>query len=113
MNKFRKLFISVCILLPSIANTAPGGASGTIYSVIIKETGYLLITLDSAHANPTGCLQNKMIAIANNHIAKKEMLSLVLTAQAQQKPVSFWVTDCYEYYGTSYPLAVTAGIHRY
>jgi len=100
-------------LLISFNNfAANGGASGLVKSITIKETGYILIELESSHANPGNCERNKMIAIANNHIAKKEILSVVLSAHAANKPVSFWVTSCYQGYGTSYPQAIVAAIHQ-
>lgn len=91
---------------------APGGVSGKISSINIKETGYILMTLEVPHTNPTACIQDKIIAIANNHVAKKEILSVALSAHAANKPEGFWITDCYEYYGTSYPLGVTAAIYQ-
>lgn len=111
-NRFVSSLLLMLLLIPNIVNAAAGGVSGTIRTITVKETGYLLITLNAAHANPTACLQDKLIAIANNHIAKKEILSVVLSAHATNKPVSFWITGCYEYYGTSYPNGVTAAIYN-
>ena len=90
---------------------APGSAYGTISGITVKETGYIIVTLDAAHANPMSCIEDKKIAITNNHIAKKEILSVILSAFATKKRVGFWVTDCYEYYGTSHPLGITATIY--
>ena len=112
MTKIVTVLISLSIIIPLNSFARAGVAAGKIFSINIKETGYILITLEAPHANPSGCEQNKVIAIANNHIAKKEILSVALSAYATRKPVSFWVASCYEYYGTSYPLGVTGAIYQ-
>lgn len=109
-----KYFITIllCFLFSENYVVAAGTASGKINSITIKETGYILISLESPHSNPMACEQNKMIAIANNHVAKNEILSVVLSAHATRKLAAFWITGCYEYYGTSFPIGTTATIHQ-
>jgi len=99
-------------LVPAVSYGVSGGVSGAISKINIKETGYMLITLESAHANPTGCLQSSMVAIPHTHLAKNEILSVLLSAHATRKPVSLWVTGCYENYGTSFPIGGTVTIYQ-
>ena len=104
------IFLISVFSLP--VHSAPGGVAGKITSINIKETGYILITLNSPHGNPEECMSNTSLVIAHNHIAKKEMLSLVLSAFSMDKTTSFWITGCYQAYGTSYPIAITANISK-
>ena len=108
----KKFAIIVTLILASNSWAEPtfGGAKGLIKSITIKETGYLLIAFEAAHANTTECLKNDYVAIANNNPNREMMLSISLAANAQKKLANYWVVSCYEAYGTSYPLAITATI---
>jgi len=106
----KKALLLFAIFYSSSAVSVPGGASGEILSINIKETGYILITLKSSHANTENCASSTMVAIANNHIAKKEILSIVLSAFATKRLVNFWISGCYEYYGTSFSNGITVSI---
>ena len=110
------LGILMVFLLP-VSGIAAGSASGTVGAVSIKETGYVLITFDTLPANPVGCegnenIEYQMVAIANDHVAKQEILSLVLTAHTTREPIDFWVSGCYEAYGKSFPLATSATLRQ-
>lgn len=110
--KLISVVISFLLFSSSAFAAQAGGAGGTVNAITVKETGYILIKLDAPHANPMECIRDDMIAIPNNHNSKKEILSLVLTAQAANKSVNFWVTGCYEYYGSSFPSAATATVYK-
>lgn len=104
----KALIVLAMLIAPFSFSASPGGATGKITAVTIKETGYILVTMESDHANPMECERTNIVAIAQNNSNRELMLSVILTAFASGKTAGFWVTDCYEYYGTSFPLAVTA-----
>lgn len=110
MKYIFSLIVVSIISLSAYAN--PGGVSGTVNMINIKETGYILITFDDPHSNPMGCELANMVAIEQSHVAKKEILSVVLAAHTVHKRVGFWITGCYEQYGTSFPIGGTAAIFQ-
>ena len=111
-NRLRR-YIGLALCFFSMgAAAAAGGGSGQVKSITVKETGYILIGLTGNHDNPVGCERASIVAIASDHVAKQEIMTVALTALTLQKPFSFWLTECYHAYGTSYPLGVTATMQR-
>ena len=109
----KNIFIVLVLwLFSSHAVSAPGAVSGTIQSVTVKETGYLIVALTARHSNPEGCGQERRVAIDAGHPGRAEIMSVLLSALAMNKPVSFWITGCYSAYGESYPIAITATISK-
>jgi hypothetical protein len=82
----------------------------TIKGINIKETGWILNSTDTPHANPMGCEKSDYIALSPTHLARDQILSLILSAYAMNKKVNFWITGCYESYGTSFPIGITASV---
>lgn len=111
MSKIALIIGFVFVMVASNVRADPGSASGIISRIVVKETGYVLVYFTTPHANPTGCQENNVVAIAQSQIGKKEMLSVALLAKTTGKNAGFWVTDCYAAYGTTYPLGVTASIN--
>ncbi|WP_286855429.1 hypothetical protein [Spongiibacter sp.] len=109
----KNIFIVLMLwLFSGHAVSAPGSVSGAIQSVTVKETGYLIVALTSSHSNPEGCDQVSRVAIEAGHPGRAEIMSVLLSALAMNKPVSFWIMGCYNAYGKSYPIAMTATISK-
>ena len=106
----KKLLLVFLALFANGSIAAPGGVSGKISGITVKETGYLYINLQSPHSNPENCDRADQIVITHNHVAKQEILSVVLAAQMTNKSVSFWIVGCHDYYGYTAPIAVTASV---
>lgn len=105
------LFLLLLGVVSTPIYAAPGEASGTISRIIVKESGYVLVYFQQPHANPTQCVESNVVAIAQDHIAKKEMLSVAMLSKAMGRVANFWVNDCYAAYGTTFPLGITAAIN--
>lgn len=94
--------MKVRILTPFVAIfawvTSAGAASltagGYVKSVDVRESGAVMVTLQSPHNDPQGCGKSDSVAIARNHRAKKEMLAVVLSAQATGAKVEFGINGC-------------------
>ena len=95
MKKF--LFLLAFVFSPiTFASEPPlqGGAEGKIRSIVVKETGNIIIGFHENHANPGGCDRSNAVLIYDYHKPKKEMLTVSLVAYALQSPVNFWVIGC-------------------
>lgn len=108
--KIVSLLIGIIFTSVSFNSLAGGGINGTISQINIKETGYVLITLTAAHNNPDSCETTDKVVFAHSHIAKQEMISVSLAAMTSGKSSNFWLSGCYEAYGTTFPIAITAAI---
>lgn len=107
-----KILILALLLLMPAASAVAAGASGKIKAINIKETGYIFITFTSDHTNNEQCGKADMVAIPQTHIAKKEILTIVLSAFAMKREISFWTQGCYAKYGTTYPKVTSVYIEN-
>lgn len=110
MKNKKSVFALFVFLLASVNSYANGTVSDYVKSVQVRETGNLEITLEAHHGNPDGCVQAGKVVIEHSHVAKKEILSLVLTALSQHKSTSYYLVGCLEQYNTTYPKGYTAFI---
>ena len=110
----RLVAFTLLFLMSLTAMAASGGVSGNIASVTVKETGFLFVRLSEPHANLQGCEKPEWVVFDSDHVARGEIMSVLLSAVALQKPVGFWLTGsgCYLAYGSSYPKAVTVTISK-
>ncbi|MFL0803853.1 MAG: hypothetical protein K6L81_09045 [Agarilytica sp.] len=105
-----KILISVLMLLGSTCAYSAGTVTGNIISIQARESGYIEITFDADHDNPDGCQQKRKVVVAPNHVAKSEIVSFALAAMAQGSRSSFYASNCYSQYSTTYPIAITGAI---
>ena len=108
--KILKFTAVLTSLLWSVGAIASGGIVGEISSINIKETGYIFVQLKAAHNNPDNCQNNNNVVFTHSHIAKKELLTVALAAKTSGKESGFWLSGCYEAYGSSYAIAITTQI---
>ena len=109
----KKLIFSIFMVIsPFVLSANHGSAGGIIKSINVKETGYILITFESNHANTMECESLNQVVIASTNPDRELMLSLALTAYATGDIASYWITGCYSYYGSSYSVASTASVTK-
>ena len=90
---------------------AAGTITGKVSGFEVKETGYVLITLDREHANPDQCLKNKHAALPVDHAHYNVIVASLLTGKTTDSFFSIYVNGCYSNYGTSYPIVRTLQIY--
>jgi len=88
-----------------------GTVTGYIKSVVVKETGDLLIQFDAPHENPNECASKDYVVVLAANKIYDQAFAIALAAQASGRRTSFYtVLDCHQAYTNTFSVAITAAM---
>ncbi len=89
------LIVAVCLLLMSgPVFSAKNFSNVTIKDVIVNMSSGVYFRINENMANSEGCTTNAWFKVESQSTYEKEALALLLAFQAQDKPVTVYITGC-------------------
>lgn len=91
--KIALLLAPICLTMSSFTEAASSSAPVNVTSTSVGSQGDVFVRTDGAYADE-GCTVGTRYLLPKDHAAKKELLAMLLTAQAAEKLVVISINGC-------------------